>query len=344
MLKRIFISSLLCTTALGCFSSGSEASELNARDIRMETRTEWDYQPGQGPHRRVSENDFFRPTTDLPSQPLTPPPPVVDGDWRANPPRAEDQIPVRPDVGEPRTQTSLEIGVQASHYGYQESIIPMKIEGMHGGVVAQATGAIGGQWFLRADGRFVAGAPDYNGSGKIKDTPNYIAEVRATIGRDLLWRRFGIAPYVGIGYRYLSSDLAGVSTTGAHGYLRRSQYLFAPIGLQPSMRFLNGDRLTLTAEFDPLLQGWQDTYLSDVSINEPDIRNTQTAGFGLRSDLMYKTSGWSFGPFMNYWNINASDVACGTGTGPAPITRCGYEPHNHTLEYGMQFRYRFLED
>ena len=47
----------------------ANAAEVTARDIRTETRTQWDYQPMQGPRRRTTDRDFFRPTTNLPEQP-----------------------------------------------------------------------------------------------------------------------------------------------------------------------------------------------------------------------------------------------------------------------------------
>ena len=323
----------------------AKAADINARDIRTETRTQWDYQPMQGPRRRTTDRDFFRPRSNVAEQqPLTPPPPVEPGDWRNNAPRAEDMVPVRPDIGEPRTLTAMEVGLQGSQYRYQEKDVGMRVQGPHAGLIIQMTGDIGGQWFLRADGRAAGGAPDYKGSGEIDSNSNYIAEARITVGRDLLWRRFGVAPYAGLGYRHVYNDLRGTTTTGARGYQRYSHYFFAPVGLQPSMRFFNGDRLTLTAEFDPLIRGWQKSSLGDATAGYPTLINEQKTGFGARADLMYKTDGWSFGPFMNYWSIGTSAIDCSRGTGSSATYVCATEPQNHTLEYGFQFRYRFYED
>lgn len=128
------------------------------------------------------------------------------------------------------------------------------------------------------------------------------------------------------------------------GYRRDSQYFFAPVGLEPRIQFPNGDRLSMMAEFDPLIQGWQESYLDDISASYPRLKNKQKWGYGARADLMYQTGEWAFGPFANYWNINQSTNECGTGRGAAPLYVCGYEPHNHTLEYGFQLRYKFYED
>ena len=338
MLKKSAFVSLFCLTALTGFSDPAQAY-VTARDIRTETRTGWDYQPGQGPRYRSTDKDYFRPAVKA-EQPLIPPPPVVEGDWR-DPPRAESMVPPKPDSKKPWTETSLEAGLQISSYHYHESSLGVKLQGPEYGLNLMGTAALGDYWFLRGEGRVVGGRLDYKGSGVLKDRPNYIAEVRATAGRDLVWRNFGISPYVGVGYRFLNNDIRGTSTTGAQGYVRRSQYLFAPIGLQPRVQLPNGDRLTLTAEFDPLIRGWQESNLSGAIDGYPDLTNVQKGGYGARGELMYQRGLWTFGPFVNYWNINQSDTDCGAGTG---FYGCGYEPHNHTLEYGMQFRYRFLTE
>jgi hypothetical protein len=343
-MSRKLALSLFVLAAGTCFvTTPSEAAEITARDLRMETRTQWDYQPMQGPRAKARDRDFFSPRSTLKDGPETPPPPVVPGDYR-DPPRAEDMVPPPENPKDPKTVTALEIGVQGSFYHYHEKDLGVKLQGPQGGVHALATGDIGGQWFLRADGRFTAGSPSYKGSGQMDTNPNYIGELRATIGRDFLTRNYGISPYVGVGYRYLYSDIRGMTTTGQLGYRRANHMLFVPIGLQPRVQLPNGDKLTLTAEYDPMLKGWQESFLSDVGESYPDLTNKQKTGYGVRADLMYQKDNWSAGPFMNYWNINQSTTECGVGSGASPLSVCGYEPHNHTLEYGFQLRYRFYQD
>ncbi|MGL1161882.1 hypothetical protein ACSTKX_24865, partial [Vibrio parahaemolyticus] len=57
-------------------------------------------------------------------------------------------------------------------------------------------------------------------------------------------------------------------------------------------------------------------------------------GYGMRGNMMFEWSKWSMGPFFNYWNIDQSQLACNNYL-------CGVEPHNQTIEYGFQGRYRF---
>lgn len=343
MSKRVLLPLLTCVAGLVAYTPASQAAELTARDLRMETRTQWDYQPGQGPRRKASDRDFFRPSKPLPENPLTPPPPVVPGDWR-NPPSAESMVPVRPRQSELHSHTGLDIGVQGSHYHYHEKDVAMKLQGPQGGFHLMATGYLGSHWSLRGEVRFTAGSMDYKGSGEMDTNPNYTTEVRATVGRDLLMHNFSITPYVGLGYRHLLSDIRGVTNTGAVGYQRHSHYFFVPVGIQPKVLLPNNDTLSLMAEFDPLVLGSQVSMLNDADSRYPELQNKQRGGYGIRGNLMYQTGNWGFGPFVNYWNIDRSRTDCATGSGAGALYVCGYEPHNHTVEYGMQLRYRFYED
>ncbi len=336
---------------------------------------QWLYQPGQGPHystytsrhAAISRSsqlplkaEVAAPVAALaPAQPAEPAwsdLPVIDvKDGTVTPmvvptpvpaplpPRPIAQ-PVEKKASEralqPKTEATIDVGIQGSHYHYHESSLAVKTQGAQFGVTAAATGTFGEQWFARLDGRYVGGPVHYKGSGESEADPNSIAEARLTSGRDFLWHNLAFTPYIGAGYRYLRNDARGVTTTGASGYNRESHYFFVPVGFQQRLMFANGSQLAFTAEFDHLLYGRQKSRLSDASSIYPDLTNRQKGGYGLHSDLMYKYRDWAFGPFSNYWNINQSDTACSDGDGTTALV-CGYEPHNHTLEYGFQLRYSF---
>ncbi|HAX92326.1 MAG TPA: hypothetical protein DCY07_09055 [Rhodospirillaceae bacterium] len=312
-------------------------------------RPEWKYQPGQGPHyfdrvvpRTVSSRTtqaplpavvaaesapsarYYHPSTQPANAPVATAAPAPAADLRA------------------KTQSTIDFGVQGSSYHYHESSLAVKTQGAQFGVTAAITGVFGNQWFGRLDTRIVGGPVHYKGSGESDHDPNVIGEFRATGGRDFLWGRFGVAPYAGLGYRYLRNDARGTTSSGASGYRRESNYFFIPVGLQNKMVFSDGSRLTLTTEFDPLIYGRQKSRLSDIGNDlYPDLTNRQKGGYGLHGDLMYKRNSWSFGPFVNYWNINQSDTSCSDGDGTTFFYICGFEPHNHTVEYGFNLRYSF---
>lgn len=353
--------------------SQTQASELTARDLRMQaspmTASKWGYQPGQGPRQRAQEpvqtvSSSVATTPVQPAisnepaleaqkvypapevypivgqpEPLPAPMAASSDDWRNNYPRAEASLPPKSSRGvrDARTTSAIDFGLQLSKYHYHERDLGVTIDGPQYGGSLSVTGELGGYWFAKGDVKIVGGRLDYAGSGEIKRHPNYSVETKAAVGRDLVMGSFALSPYVGLSYRYLYNDPTGISTTGASGYKRRSHYLFAPIGLQPRVLLPNDDMISLTAEFNPLIRGWQESLFSSIREDYPDLKNTQKAGYGLRGELTYQTGLWSFGPYVNYWNINQSTTDCALGNG---WIVCGYEPHNHTLDYGMQVKYR----
>ncbi len=313
-----------------------------ADDLRRQAVTSWDYQPGQGPQtarRTVRDGDFFDPfRPDSKSDvKAAPPKPIKKDDWR-DPPSTQERLPV--EVDNLGTKTSVDLGVQLSSYHYHEKDARVKLNGPNYGLTYAATRAFDGNWFLCGDGRLTGASLEYKGSGTNDYNWNFIADMRASVGYDFLTRDFAVSPYVGLGYRYLHSDLRGKTSTGAQGYRRDSYYFYLPVGFQQRLRLPNGSRLSMTAEFDYLLDGQQDMHLSDASSTYPDLRAEQKGGYGLRGEMMYEEKKWAVGPYVRYWNINQSTTACGT---IGSTTTCAYEPHNHTLEYGLQFRYRFYD-
>jgi hypothetical protein len=187
------------------------------------------------------------------------------------------------------------------------------------------------------------GALDYDGSGTVNDIGNYMFEPRFWIGKDLpLGVNSRITPYAGIGYRFLYDDGGGnITTTGASGYDRRSQYLYAPVGMEAKIATHSDWQVGLTAEYDAFIRGWQDSYLSDVA-GYADIHNTQRKGYGLRGSMMLEKHTPAFdieiGPYIRYWNIGRSNIATSHGSA---VTFTGFEPANKSTEIGGQAGVRF---
>jgi hypothetical protein len=229
------------------------------------------------------------------------------------------------------TRKGWQIGGQAATYHYEEPRF-MHLEGERGGAVGIYTHVEPDRFFTRLEGRVSYGLLRYEGSGVQEDNPDLIIETRALVGRDVPLRdELVFSPYVGLGYRYLYSDIRGYSSTGAVGYQRYSQYWYVPLGA--TLRMKLGDRSVFapTVEFDAFLAGTQYSQLSDTGIpGLSDVSNSQESGYGYRVYLMVERRGWTFGPWLHYWNIGKSDVA------PQ-----GFEPANWTREYGLELRRRF---
>ena len=348
------LSSLVLAFVLAVPTGSASAQELDnvfdssSRDARMRSIT-WDYQPGQAARRtapaRVASSAAYQgqyqaaqPQAVVPTQTIKAVPGTTHTTISVPEAPAEKIAPKDPTAGL-RNLTGVEVGGQFSHYDYREPGPDNKWYGYKFGVNSLLTKSFYDGWFVRGDLRFAAGDTDYDGTGTSLDEPSYLFEIRALGGKDFLFGRFSVAPFTGIGFRYLKSDGRGVTTSaGSSGYRRESEYLYVPLGIQPRMRLDNGDHLALSIEYDFFAKGWVNSLLHDIDDGYPDILNQQDNGYGIRGELMYLMNKWSFGPFFNYWNIGSSNYKCGFGT---TDVYCGSEPYNQTVEWGAQFRYKF---
>jgi hypothetical protein len=160
------------------------------------------------------------------------------------------------------TQPGWEIGGQISSYHYEEPNF-MKLEGGRTGFVGAYTLANPNRVYWRFDLRTSYGLLEYEsaGSGSKDDIPDWIAEVRAVIGRDYpISDGVALSPYIGFGYRYLFNDLRGYSSTGDAGYRRYSHYIYMPIGVTARFRIADAWVIAPTAEYDAFLGGRQVSY------------------------------------------------------------------------------------
>ena len=233
------------------------------------------------------------------------------------------------------TRRGWEVGGQVSKYHYEEPDF-MNLKGNQGGAVGAYTFASPSQVYGRIDGRVAYGSLKYEGSGTLSNVPNWIAEARAVIGRDFIVSdNVALSPYIGLGYRYLYNDLRGYTSTGAVGYRRYSHYVYAPVGV--TLRLRAGDQWVIapTLEYDVFLGGRQYSKLSDTGLGYSDASNDQNSGRGYRASLMVEKGHWSFGPWLQYWNIKDSDTV------PIGLGFVAMEPANWTREYGLELRYRF---
>ena len=233
------------------------------------------------------------------------------------------------------TRSGWEIGEQLSDYRYKEPDLGVKIWGPRVGVTGAYT-ATAANLFLKIDGRYSYGSLKYEGSGTQDSIPDSILEIRGVFGRDYLpgsW--FSLSPYVGLGYRYLYNDLRGTSSTGAIGFQRYSNYFYAPLGLTSRMNVNAQWVIAPTIEYDYFIRGRQKSKLTDTGLGFGDGTNSQNKGYGYRLSIMAEKGSWAFGPWMNYWNIDDSDIVpVGLGIGIR-------EPKNSTQEYGLEVKYRF---
>ena len=201
------------------------------------------------------------------------------------------------------------------------------------------------KWMFKAEGRFAYGEVDYKNSGTIDNIDDYIWEFRVLGGYDFpILKASVITPYIGFGYRYLNDDMSGtVSSTGARGYERESNYFYTPIGIETITELENGWSIGFTLEYDYFWRGKQKSHLSDVVVGVSDLENDQNDGYGCRGSIKLQKKGKNLDfviePFLRYWNIKKSEVSAVTYSGV--IWGYGWEPKNNSTEIGIKFAAKF---
>ena len=242
-----------------------------------------------------------------------------------------------------------QLGGEASYIKYEEPSLSMKEDG----VMYGAAGSYSyrdwanpdvGNVMLKGEGKFSYGQVDYTGSGTLDNLDDYMVEARGIGGYDFYAGEAGtMTPYFGFGYRYLYDDLRGITSTGAAGYRRESNYFYSPVGLTVLMDFKNNWSIDLTGEYDIFWKGIQKSRLSDANPSFSDLENDQNDGYGVRGAIKISKSGEKFDlvfePFIRYWNIKQSELSSVTFSGT--IVGVGYEPANHSTEYGIRVTARF---
>ena len=224
------------------------------------------------------------------------------------------------------TKSEKTVGLTLLSYKYDEPSY-MTLKANKVGIDFSGTYAFGSAWpnpqlglFVRGEFQTLSGKADYESpfSGSISNTPNRSIEARALLGKDFEVGGAMLAPYVGLGYRHLYSDI---------GYKRTSTYTTLPVGITHKMRMSGQDQLHTTFEYMHLLSG-----LHTVNLLSQNVSLNQKSGYGLRLSTMYRFDTWSVGPTLTYWNMDQSEVG-----GVLPV----YEPKNKTYELGFKGAYRF---
>ncbi len=236
------------------------------------------------------------------------------------------------------------MGLETYYFNYEEPGV-MEEQGLLAGVnvdyrFTPGTGPVAGGSF-----RFCLGSVDYQNSGTLEDIPDLTFEIRGIAGRaNPASNAVTLTAYAGFAYRYLNDDSGGMITSiGAAGYERESNYYYTPLGLEISRELSSGKVLATTIEFDLFFGGKQISHLSDVDPGYSDPENEQNGGFGLRAavELRYAAAGRDYAAalFIRHWNIDRSDpeVVYYLGT---PVGY-GVEPENRSVEIGLSFAFKF---
>ena len=237
----------------------------------------------------------------------------------------------------PEKMHSLEITPEVYSFMYSEPEV-MQEKGLMGGIGASY--AYHDNVMFKIEGRYFYGKVDYENSGNIDDIRDYGFEIRLLGGYDFkVTSSLTITPSIGFGYRYLKDDMGGrVSTTGAFGYSRESNYYYSPVGIEAVQMINKQWSVGAVVEYDFFWGGVQQSNLRDVDSSLSNVRNDQNSGYGLRGSFVVKRqAGWGYlaiEPFIRYWRIENSAEQIITQSGiPVAI---GVEPTNKTTEFGIK--------
>ena len=191
-------------------------------------------------------------------------------------------------------------------------------------------------WKLLYTIEYSQGRVNYTSNGTGTMVKNYYrGRLEAYLSTEIYVNRKRARPYIGVGYRELFDNSANqVTSTGAIGYNRISQYYFLPVGM---IWYIN-EFWSLKSQYNYLLQGKQTSYLKDALPANYNVNpvNTQTIGGGLDFTLNKKlTSNWNYYGFIRHWDLGASDaVSC------SESANC-IEPKNSTNEIGIGISFAF---
>ena len=237
-------------------------------------------------------------------------------------------------------KTSSNFGVSLSSYRYEEPDF-MSLTGGKIGLDISSIKVLQRGLFIRGDLRYAFGTVDYNsnGTGSSSGELDWYTEARGLIGKGWGFNNMFFAAYTGFGYRFLFHDGRSISSTGAGGYRRESNYLYTPIGVINRTHIINHAILVSNLEYDYLLTGKQASKLSDTGLGYSDVTNNQTKGYGLKFSIMYEKNKWMVGPYAHYWDISDSDITLVYQNG-IPVGT-GLEPRNNTIEFGLKVGQQF---
>jgi hypothetical protein len=250
-----------------------------------------------------------------------------------------------------KTESGNELGLTVSSYSYLEPGLGVSMKAINWGVNYTGTYAFGNDWFVFGNANYNNGQVSYSGTGTQSGIPQYYFDIKGAVGHDFAFEGFNLSLYTGFGYRFLSQQWGGTSTsTGAVAYDRQSTYNYIPLGVTHRYAVSDQAELETTLEYDYLLSGNQHSGLASLNGTRggttykgiPNINNYQNSGYGINLTVMYKKSDWGVGPYIKYWNIQQSNTNYATiSVNGAPTRYSAYEPVNNTNEYGIKAIYRF---
>ena len=235
------------------------------------------------------------------------------------------------------TPPGLVLGGMVGSYGYREPAPGVRETGARWGLVAGWVQPVpGGSGWLRGGLEVATGRLRYQGSGTLDGVPDTRLEGRGVAGQDFLAAPdLVLAPYLGLGQRQVWDDLRGTTSSGARGYRRETRLVYLPAGGTARMELGGGWTGSFTAEYDWVLSARATSRLGDAGTGLDTALTRPGGGHGFRLELNLGRGQLAFGPWLQGWDMQASDTV------PVGQNTFAQEPANRTREGGLLVTWRF---
>ncbi|MDP3628333.1 MAG: hypothetical protein Q8S12_17250 [Hydrogenophaga sp.] len=242
-----------------------------------------------------------------------------------------------------KTATGGDFGIQVFGHTFdadRDGAFDMWLDSRKLGLAGSITQLLENDWHVSAEARSAMGATSFSSAarGSNSGSSETLTEFRLTVGRDFTAGQHLLAPYTGLGYRTVLSQLKGYTNAGYISPTRDGNLVYLPIGVIHRYSLGSDARLATTLEYDHLLQGTQKTSYTDIAGYVSDLKVTQKKGKGARLSVAYETAHWSTSVFYHHWAIEESEV--GTYANATTVFSAT-EARNISRELGIQIRYRF---
>ena len=245
-----------------------------------------------------------------------------------------------------QTRPGFEVGAQLLNHRFRQSAegeLVEKDEARFSGITAGYTKTFGNGAFVRGRLHIASGSADLksgDGVTQLSDVDQGVGFLEVHGGRDFrLSDGATISPFAGIGVRVLLDDSGGKESGDAIGFDRRIGFRYVPLGADATFTLRSNATLTLSAQYNWMIDGQAEADLSDGDPQLPNVNLAIDGGSGYELGAMLgfpiARHKLSVGPFLRKWSVDRSKSATLLGGFQY------FEPRSRSTEAGVRFSFAF---
>jgi len=233
-----------------------------------------------------------------------------------------------------------ELGPEIYHFRYKEADTNTKINGPMYGLAGSFTHHNPNHMMFKMDGHTNWGEMEYSSTdvGRMTGVDDYTLEIRAVGGYEIQSNDDWIlTPFLGAGYRYLSENSFGRSSSGGvAGRQLEFNYFYSPLGVELTTQIDDNWKLGFCVEYDIFWNGEQKDHREELDPSTDTTLYEQNRGYGVRGSIKLQKKGEEYDiliePFIRWWSIKESqdtDIISG-----GVVIDNDFLAKNNTLELG----------